>query len=82
MKAGIARQKTPTVVRRRQDATLSISCSLEDRARIDRRAASLGLDRSTYIIALARQDCARHPDSELAMVPDLKLAHANETNPQ
>jgi len=31
-----------------------------DLSQIDARARSLGLDRSTYVIALCRQDCVEH----------------------
>ena len=50
--------------------TFSVSCDPADLLAINARAASLGLDRSTYIMALARQDTSTpreftiHPKSK------------------
>ena len=52
------------------NTSFSISCSVEERDWIDSRAKDLGLDRSTYVIALTRQDRARQADFVL---PSAKL---------
>lgn len=51
------RQTKIKPVRNPANTTFSISCSIEDRARMDARAADLGVDRSTYIMCLVRRDC-------------------------
>ena len=57
----------------RNGPTFSVSATEEDIKMMDARARaqSLGLTRSAYLIALARQDCYKTP--EFVMVPKEKL---------
>lgn len=48
-----------------------VSCTAEDLKIMDQRAESLGLDRSSYLVQLARQDFLRK--SDFVMVPKEKL---------
>lgn len=58
-------------VRSPTKTTFSLSCDVDVRRQIDARARSLGLDRSTYMIALARQDFSN--PREFTIVPREKL---------
>ena len=42
--------------------TFSISCTLDELARIDRRAESLGITRTDYLLALTRLDYVNHQE--------------------
>ena len=56
----MVRGKNKGPVRGSRNTTFSVSCGVMDLSQIDARARSLGLDRSTYVIALCRQDCVEH----------------------
>jgi len=61
--------------------TFSISCQTVDKKRIDIRAKALGMDRSAYLVALARQDFVRQPDSDFVMITEERLlAKAGDNN--
>ena len=53
--------------------TFSITCSLAESLAIDERAASLGLDRSTYLMVLANNDLAE--PGKFAIIPRTPRAH-------
>jgi hypothetical protein len=65
----IRKPRKPVV--RSKTLTFSISCGRDELARIDARAQALGLNRTTYLLTLARNDYL-HPQP-FTIVPKDKL---------
>lgn len=67
----MSKRTTRKPVERSKTLTFSISCARDELARIDARAEALGLNRSTYLLTLARDDYL-HPQP-FTIVPKDKL---------
>lgn len=70
------RSKAKPPVRNPNNVTFSVSGTAEDLALIDARAKSLGLGRSSYIVAVCRNDCANH--REFVIIPKEKVLKSSE----
>lgn len=67
--------------RRPNQTAISVSISVEQLARIDARAASLGLNRSQYLVQLARKDVSAGGDLVLRDAPPLGPMDSPQTPP-
>lgn len=67
--------------RRPNQTAISVSISVEQLARIDARAASLGLNRSQYLIQLARKDVSTGGDLTLRDAPTTSPLDTPQTPP-